>query len=201
MREMEETKDDPDLALLDLPRKKSVHFEGVSICLSECGSDRGSDSIFEERLMDAEIASGLTPSRFKLEPSATQSAANLKKSSGKETSNSATTSTTTAKTQELKSPGILVTNTNSSNRKESLDSVDFELIKLGLHKSTEDIRAQYLQKLNIENPARSTSPQPPTLSSTQMTTTTTPSVTTAAHHFRPLVIASQMATAGTPPAF
>ena len=35
MREMEETKDDPDLALLDLPRKKSVHFEGVSICLSE----------------------------------------------------------------------------------------------------------------------------------------------------------------------
>ena len=30
-------------------------------------------------------------------------------------------------------------------RKESLDSVDFELIKLGLHKSTEDIRAQYLQ--------------------------------------------------------
>ena len=33
----------------------------------------------------------------------------------------------------------------SSFRKESLDSVDFELIKLGLHKSTEDIRAQYLQ--------------------------------------------------------
>ena len=32
-------------------------------------------------------------------------------------------------------------------RKESLDSVDFELIKLGLHKSTEDIRAQYLQVL------------------------------------------------------
>ena len=59
---------------------------------------------------------GLTPSRFKLEPSATQSASDLKKSSGKETSNSATTNTTTAKTQELKSPGILVTNTNSSNR-------------------------------------------------------------------------------------
>ena len=35
MRETEETKDDPDLTLLDLPRKKSVHFEGVSICLSE----------------------------------------------------------------------------------------------------------------------------------------------------------------------
>lgn len=36
MRETEETKEgDPDLALLDLPRKKSVHFEGVSICLSE----------------------------------------------------------------------------------------------------------------------------------------------------------------------
>ena len=35
MRETEETKDDPELALLDLPRKKSVHFEGVSICLSE----------------------------------------------------------------------------------------------------------------------------------------------------------------------
>ena len=35
MRETEETKDDPDLGLLDLPRKKSVHFEGVSICLSE----------------------------------------------------------------------------------------------------------------------------------------------------------------------
>ena len=33
----------------------------------------------------------------------------------------------------------------SKSRKESLDSVDFELIKLGLHKSTEDIRAQYLQ--------------------------------------------------------
>ena len=48
MRETEETKDDPDLTLLDLPRKKSVHFEGVSICLSEVslawrirhGSDR-----------------------------------------------------------------------------------------------------------------------------------------------------------------
>ena len=37
MRETEETKD-PDLELLDLPRKKSVHFEGVSICLSEVSS-------------------------------------------------------------------------------------------------------------------------------------------------------------------
>ena len=40
MRETEETKDDgdPDMTLLDLPRKKSVHFEGVSICLSEVSS-------------------------------------------------------------------------------------------------------------------------------------------------------------------
>ena len=37
MREVEETKD-PVLAQLDLPRKKSVHFEGVSICLSEVGA-------------------------------------------------------------------------------------------------------------------------------------------------------------------
>ena len=36
MMETEETKD-PVLAQLDLPRKKSVHFEGVSICLSEVG--------------------------------------------------------------------------------------------------------------------------------------------------------------------
>ena len=36
-------------------------------------------------------------------------------------------------------------------RKESLDSVDFELIKLGLHKSTEDIRAQYLQVFFLQN--------------------------------------------------
>ena len=38
MRETEGTKD-PVLAQLDLPRKKSVHFEGVSICLSEVGSN------------------------------------------------------------------------------------------------------------------------------------------------------------------
>ena len=52
-------------------------------------------------------------------------------------------------------------------RKESLDSVDFELIKLGLHKSTEDIRAQYLQvfffaKLyfrKAQNPHESSSPE------------------------------------------
>ena len=38
MKETEGTKD-PVLAQLDLPRKKSVHFEGVSICLSEVGSE------------------------------------------------------------------------------------------------------------------------------------------------------------------
>ena len=50
-------------------------------------------------------------------------------------------------------------------RKESLDSVDFELIKLGLHKSTEDIRAQYLQVLRkpdfwkAQSPHESSSPE------------------------------------------
>ena len=117
---------------------------------------------------------GLIPSRFTLEPSAAQTEADLKKASVKETQGNSTG------TPEIKSPGILVTNSNptsnrfsmkyqiscikvaincqpnqrnitkqnisqSSFRKESLDSVDFELIKLGLHKSTEDIRAQYLQ--------------------------------------------------------
>ena len=50
--------------------------------------------------------------------------------------------------------GIL-TNLNSeqnSSRKESLDSVDMELIKLGLHKTSDDIRSQYLSKLHITSP-------------------------------------------------
>merc|ERR1712223_823146 len=49
----------------------------------------------------------------------------------------------------------IITNLNGehhSSRKESLDSVDMELIKLGLHKSSEDIRSQYLSKLHITSP-------------------------------------------------
>ena len=45
----------------------------------------------------------------------------------------------------LKLWSLYTAESRSKSRKESLDSVDFELIKLGLHKSTEDIRAQYLQ--------------------------------------------------------
>ena len=50
--------------------------------------------------------------------------------------------------------GILtnLNNEHHSSRKESLDSVDMELIKLGLHKSSDDIRSQYLSKLHITSP-------------------------------------------------
>ena len=80
-------------------------------------------------------------------------------------------------------------------RKESLDSVDFELIKLGLHKSSAEIRRDYLNKLNIEAAAKTSSaPDSTTFSTEASLTTTTTTTTTTGHHFRPLVIASQMVT-------
>ena len=139
-----------------------AHISGILKIIPtvfQCGSERGSDSAFEERLMDAEIASGpniallwmlglgqvlspiiftllvftsiwyhqesvivsflikpsflppqgLTPSRFTLEPSAAQTEADLKKAV-KETQGNSTG------TPEIKSPGILVTNSNPTNR-------------------------------------------------------------------------------------
>ena len=140
-----------------------AHISGILKIIPtvfQCGSERGSDSAFEERLMDAEIASGpnialfwmlglgqvlspilftllvftsiwyhqesvivsflikpsflppqgLIPSRFTLEPSAAQTEADLKKASVKETQGNSTGY------PEIKSPGILVTNSNPTNR-------------------------------------------------------------------------------------
>ena len=78
--------------------------------------------------------------------------------------------------------GILVnlTTDRNSSRKESLesietvDTVDLELIKLGLHKSSGDIRNQYLTKLHILSPPSSISPSvsPLQWSSTTVSITT-----------------------------
>ena len=56
---------------------------------------------------------------------------------------------------EKKMTNGILTNLNSernSLRKESLDNVDMELNKLGLHKTSDDIRSQYLSKLHITSP-------------------------------------------------
>ena len=87
--------------------------------------------------------------------------------------------------------GILVnlTTDRGSSRKESLesietvDTVDLELIKLGLHKSSGDIRNQYLTKLHILSPPSSISPSvsPLQWSSTTVSITTSTLTTSKSH--------------------
>ena len=104
--------------------------------------------------------------------------------------------------------GILVnlTTDRGSSRKESLesietvDTVDLELIKLGLHKSSGDIRNQYLTKLHILSPPSSLSPSVSPLQWSSTTVSITTSTLTTSKSLAAAATTTTTTTTSTPSA-